>query len=807
MFRSTIFIVLPVLALAGYGVSDSRWTGGFLIANGLILAITGFPYRLPKAIVFWWGALLWGALTWATGFLVPLSSWRSSLTQAGLGTSACWSPQPWVSLESWILFLAGLLWLCWMLSDPPSEKVRLRTLRILGIGIGAVGVLVLICRTQGWPFPGTDVESEGFFPNRNHMSNWLAMGGLAAAGAALADLRRRQFLWSGASLLAVAGVMVCLAANTSRGGLLIFFLGLLFWSLALTWRGPDRWTGPALLTLVVLGAASILFAGGKSLERFKSPSAPPAVRGGIEDTPAMTARAPAEAAPRGDPNLDFRLQLHLDTLGLLAATPLFGTGPGNFSALFPPFRERTVGSQYRAAHPESDGLWFAAEYGLPALILALIGTLGLFAQAAPGKNREGWVTRSAAAAAVAAFLFHGLVDVPGHLIGTVWLAIVLAGLAFGRKRDTGGSSPLWVRVTLRSLAAAVAAAGLVWTLGLLRAWPWPASVAAERAATEIIAGWRSQELEQSLLLADRAVLRAPLDENLHFLRGKTLLFFENSSDEADEEFARQARLEPIRVTLWLDQASAWAEWRPQDHDRALAALRRGLELVDRLPVGSHGYHLMREGLSAVARLNPGLRPGITGLLASRPELLAQWLGQSRAEEFLPAWAALRTQDPALQAFSDPCKNQLFRVWARLVPPSEVLQESRRYPQWGSAIWPIDSQLLAREKRHQEAVERVREFLPPPPLPGREILPKEAERRYYRSPRDNMAAFCLAEGRREAGDFTGARIVLEQVTQRDDVPAYFWWLRSDLEAKENRWESAWQSLLKYLQATQKDWPKI
>lgn len=75
------------------------------------------------------------------------------------------------------------------------------------------------------------------------------------------------------------------------------------------------------------------------------------------------------------------------------------------------------------------------------------------------------------------------------------------------------------------------------------------------------------------------------------------------------------------------------------------------------------------------------------------------------------------------------------------------------------------------------------------------------------PRDFDAAFALAEFRREAADQIGARVVLEKITQRPDCPSYFWWLRFNLETLESRWESAWQSLQKYLQATVRDWPRI
>ena len=99
------------------------------------------------------------------------------------------------------------------------------------------------------------------------------------------------------------------------------------------WRNLIVVQWSVLLALVVLGATSILFAGGKSLERFKNPSLAPAVRGGVEDTPARSAEATPSPQSEQDQlrtgaKLDFRIQLQLDTLRLLAATPLLGTGPG-----------------------------------------------------------------------------------------------------------------------------------------------------------------------------------------------------------------------------------------------------------------------------------------------------------------------------------------------------------------------------------------------------------------------------------------------------------------------------------------------
>jgi Tfp pilus assembly protein PilF len=98
-------------------------------------------------------------------------------------------------------------------------------------------------------------------------------------------------------------------------------------------------------------------------------------------------------------------------------------------------------------------------------------------------------------------------------------------------------------------------------------------------------------------------------------------------------------------------------------------------------------------------------------------------------------------------------------------------------------------------------------LPPPTLPDDPIPANQAESRWYRSPRDYGAAFVLAETRRKNGDLVGARVVLEKITERPEAPAYFWWLRSRVEAEEGRDAAAWESLRKYLQRAVPDWPAI
>jgi hypothetical protein len=768
----------------------------------------GFPAKVAKGVFLWWGVLIWGILALGTGFLGGLSSWIRSLRAEGIVTAGlAWSPQPWVSLESLLLLAAGLLWLHWILANPVGARMRLMVMRIWGILTASLGILALMSQVQRWSWLGLDPELYGFFPNVNHMSNWLAVGGIAAAGAAAADARKKSWPWVVVSLLAVAGVMVCLAANRSRGGLAIFYLGLLAWSVALAWRGPDRKLGLVLLFLVSLATTTLLFTGGKSLERFKTPQPAAPVRGAIEDTrlPEKTTAEP----PGEEIQWDMRLRIARDTLNLILVTPFFGSGPGNYYYAMPRFRERTIETPSKAFHPESDIWWMTAEYGVPALLLAIAGTFLLFGNAGPGRNREGWVSRSAAAAAVFAFLAHGLVDVPGHRPGTAWPLLLMAGLAFGRKRD-GEEHPqagTWADRGFRLLALGVAAGGVAWSCGVAWGWKWPATLMAKRSKAEIVQLWRAVEPERSLLVAESALRMVPMDDALHFLRGKNLLFFADAEKEVAEEFRKQVFLEPMLLTVRLDQAYAWAEWRPEQPEYALEAYRAALILAERFPAEARATQTVLDAFSEACRLAPQLRPLATGLWRSRPGLYARWLNQAPPEEFLPALAALRAVDPELSDWDPAARQTLFLAWARKGDRDELVKELIARSGWQEAGWPVLAQIYIQQGKKKEAVELVLANLPTPVLPGRDFSGLEAERRWYRSPRDAAAAFVLSETRRDKGDLTGARVVLEKMTERPETPAYFWWLRARVEAAEQRWDSANTSLQKYIERAVRDWAKL
>ena len=204
---------------------------------------------------------------------------------------------------------------------------------------------------------------------------------------------------------------------------------------------------------------------------------------------------------------------------------------------------------------------------------------------------------------------------------------------------------------------------------------------------------------------------------------------------------------------------------------------------------------------------PGLGPQILPFVEDRPALVSIYLSRLPPEKFRPTLDGLLAGNPDLQGWSRESIAALLLAWVRQGEPGSLLPVLETKTGWWEAGWPILTQLRAKEGRTREAVELAQKYLPPPTLPDDPCPPNQAESRWYRSPRDYGAAYVLAETRRKKGDLIGARVVLEKVTERPEVPLYFWWLRSRLEAEEGRDSAAWDSLRKYLQRAVPGWPTI
>ncbi|HEY5036500.1 MAG TPA: hypothetical protein VII74_05155, partial [Chthoniobacterales bacterium] len=136
-------IAVPVLVVFGsfLGGATQRWSQGIVLA-GFALILIARPPRLSLGWPLNTLALLFLALA-ATAFLPArwffLPAWRIALTNDfGLQLPSTLSAQPWLSLDSCALLVAGLAWIYYVAALNADLREMRRAARIFAGGMVAL---------------------------------------------------------------------------------------------------------------------------------------------------------------------------------------------------------------------------------------------------------------------------------------------------------------------------------------------------------------------------------------------------------------------------------------------------------------------------------------------------------------------------------------------------------------------------------------------------------------------------------------------------------------------------------------------
>jgi tetratricopeptide (TPR) repeat protein len=623
--RMTTFSALRVPALASVLVLAAVLLGGATerFAQAIVITMAGVLLLVAPAPALpgrsWCMAVL-GLLALGMSGLLPLDwfrvpSWRATVGGAGIVLPATLSPQPRLTLEAYFLLTAGIVWLGWLLASPWNAETRLLGARSFVCGVTVLAVLILIQWFTGWRMSSWMGEGGlGPFPNRNHTSHVLALGGVLAVGCG-ADAARRSKVRAVPWILFAAVILAALAASYSRGGVLMFFGALGLWNAAVAWNRRSWKTMLLGAAALVLAASGVLVWGGPIAERFAGGSS---VTG------------------------DFRLRIWADTLALISASPWCGAGLGNFQALFPFFRAQSI-TQSVVLHPESDWLWLVTEVGWIGAALALLATGIALAGVLPLERKSQRRIRSAAAAAAVAAVIHGFVDVSGHRLGAVLAATYVLVLARRDPAEAGVSrfAPgIWRALGLALVAGAA----------------WWINVPDDAARSEELAG--RGKFAEAAARATRAVQRAPLAWRPYFTRAGALA---NTGKivEAAADFRRARLLEPQFVAVPMAEGMFWARTQPE---LALAAWGEALERADGLSVAGHYSAMLGSRPDDAA-----FRARLLELAEGRPMLQIDWFLRAPAAE-----AKARIDDLApIAAKCDEKRQSAFERRARELDPNFV----------------------------------------------------------------------------------------------------------------------------------------
>jgi O-antigen ligase len=393
--------------------SPARWLGWLLAALPCYAAFQLLPLPLPVLRVLSPARAevhegLRGALE--AGVFAPLSVKPAATLEHALRIAGC--------VAAFLL----LRELAFRFADRPW-RLALPLVAIAGLE-GALGLAQFYAE-------GSEGFAHGTYVNRNHYAGLLEMSLPFAVMYPVAVLRRvesRHRSPAGPALaacawLAVAAIILLgIIDSLSRMGFVaalasLFLMGAL--ALGAGRRAWRKWAAVGLVgALVVIGF--VFLPPDQLIARFGDLAATDEISG------------------------DTRVNIWRETLGVIAAFPVFGCGLGGYQSAF--FRYKRMAPAHTIDFAHNDYLQLLAELGVAGFALVavlVVAALWMAMRAAVAHSRPGGRALGlACTGALAAILLHSLVDfnlyVPANAMLLTWIAALAAGLTFSWR-----SVPAW----------------------------------------------------------------------------------------------------------------------------------------------------------------------------------------------------------------------------------------------------------------------------------------------------------------------------------------------------------------------------
>ncbi len=767
---SGLIALLPVLA-SFLGGGSPKWAEGIVLGLlGLLLLVR--PPRaslglLTNCVLVALVALAGIAFLPADWFFVP--AWRHAvLNDFDIHLPPTLGPQPWLTAGCLVSLVAGVAWL-YVVS---TQEIGLRSARFqLRLFVVGIVFLAALCIAMYWAhaaFPFWKNE-RGFgpFPNRNHTADLFGVAAIMLLACGQDDLRHGRKTW----LLWLAGLVILIGAiilDYSRAGIGILVGGSALWigTVAVRQRSPAR-LALGLSFLLILATALLLF-GGQTLERFH-------LRG-LEGPGIST---------------DFRWRIFHDAFQLIRSSPWCGIGLGNFDSVFAIFRAASLGNT-RALHPESDWIWLWAELGWPAVAFAIVGAVLLVRRVFP--LREGTNQRFRLAAIIGALIVaaHGLVDVPGHKIGTAFSGIFLLGLALHRPLNLKASR--LAPVVFRLIGLILLASGIAWTFAGNRML-LPGSSGVDRAQHLAEISTRGRNFTETIALTSRALEWEPLNWQLYFLRAIGEVGSRQPA-KALEDFRRARFLEPNAYEVPLAEGNVWMSSNPI---LATTAWREALRRA-----GKERTNVYNVILRNAPKNNEVIGRLLEETALRQPDLTLAYLGEVSGPSFNQTLARFLKGDPDLKSLSEPQKIALFAMWSSKGHPEELARAVEQHPDWLQYAWLGMAKYHASKNEFRAAYELTQRYGEPVAFPRvTEAGPfEELKKRFAVAPDNYGVGYALFHEQMKRGLVTDALVTIRRFNERGNAPPYFRFLEAQSWAAQGDWEHAWNAWLAYREAARR-----
>ena len=769
VYRSYLAALVGILMLVLLGGGDHPIALAFaLVLPGACLLIAP-PFANPGKWVNigTLGVLGVGCLAFIPLFYWPDPKWiEVAREEFGLSLPHLLSIQPAISFEALLLAIAGFAWFYVALSFPLNTEGRRRVFFWISVFAGVFASAVIVGNLFGWRYPGTEgAQIFTFFPNRNQTANLLAVSGVLSFGFAMEGLKKRELphlVGLLSSVLVVAALMMCL----SRAGIVLFFVGLLIWfMIRVCYTSSISYLKLALPVAVAVYCFAVL-GGGSAIHRIKD----------------LVSSADAWQG-------EYRLLVYQDTIGMVEDYALTGAGFGNFSAVFPQYRE--VSSQdHVAQHPESDLLWLMADGGLLGVAFFAAFLFGVFRWLIPLPNGRGGSYQLIALSALIVFILHGVIDVSGHRPGTVYFAVLVAALAMPPALQSKSTPVLSPRIW-RWLGAVLVFFGLLWAAGAGLGLPVFSKVALathEKRVEQLI---EEQDYEAAASELNKALDWSPLQWRYYFRRAQVLLAWRGDKQEASIDFRRAGFVEPTLSTIPYQEGLAWI---PYDLGKAISAWREALFRKTGDP------QVTFRAMLSEARDKPGLMSRLKQLSLIDPGIRTILMTSIGREEFLKELEIELTREPSLKQFDKSQRTELIETWIMSGDLDSVQNYLETYGSTLDREWYLWSKLRYQQARFEEAVELIREAVPVPEIPGVGSDDKNlqrVERSFAADPTNPVKGTALFQIHFERGEDEEALKVLELLSKMRVAPAFTHYWRGELLFRKQDYIDSWNAFDTYL----------
>ena len=759
---SFLVIALTVLAPVLGGAAQLWWQAALSLSTGLLFLL--FPPRkslglLPHLALAGLLALALAGFLPAHCFSIP--PWRSELAGLGLPLPGTMSPQPWLTLEAVFSLLLGLSWAYYVLALDWSGEARRKAWTLIAATtvVLAGGLTVSYLLKQHIPF-WPDVPEFGFFPNRNHSSNVLALGGVLIYAIGLQRLKEHRPTWW-AWLACLALVCSALILNYSRAGIILFFGGTLAWHSYWLITSTDKRLAARTSAGLLFPIGILLLIGGATLARF-----------GHESGQFFGTH-------------DGRIAIYRDAFDLLLQSPITGIGLNNFGAIFATHQRFSVGPDV-SIHPESDWMWSTIELGWLAPILIALLFCWWVSRCFPFEPGTFRLLRAAALICGCGFVLHAFFDVPGHHLAALWPALLLASTALHPRRPFPPSAAIpWL---FRILALILIGAGGCWFASMQDARSFPTSVTLNRIRQNITRSIDRQEYEKALDLATEGLRISPLDWEFYFKRGFAEAVTYHPRAETSRDFAAAQYLLPNWPELYLKEGQVWLGL--GEPDLAFAIWRRGMQMNAVLA------RELYEGIYPLVQSDAEGRDRWRELGESVHAYRMIFLRNSTPTEFALELDRIMADDPPLQSFTPEELNTLFQLWSQSGDKLTLITALQQHPAWQKIAWRHWARALADLQDYRQAYETVVQFSTPPALPGIDPsqIPPLAAR--FRVSRDlGHDGLPLAAAQYQSGAPDEALRTIEIASTDARAPRALHYLAAQIWASKGDWPKAWQAITK------------